>query len=88
MGIDAEGKVSSMPGNPHELKARTVKEGMNALGGKFGSSKEDPIRAVSCLGDPMMPAFAGLVLGAASVPVLMAGGTQPFQSFFQLIWLM
>jgi len=78
MGIDAEGKVSSsMPGNPHELKAGTVKAGLKASGEKFGSLKEDPIRAVYYLGDPMMPAFAGLALGAAAnVPVLMAGGTQ------------
>nr|MDO8099629.1 TIGR00303 family protein [Candidatus Njordarchaeota archaeon] len=78
MGIDAKGKVSSsMSGNPHELKIETVEAGMKASGEKFGSLVEDPIRAVSCLGDPMIPAFAGLVLGAAAkVPVLMAGGTQ------------
>lgn len=78
MGIDAEGKVSSsMPGNPHELKIKTVEAGLKASGEKFGSLAEDPIKAISCLGDPMMPAFAGLVLGAAArVPVLMAGGTQ------------
>ena len=78
MGVDARGKVSSsMPGNPHELKIKTVEAGLKASGGKFGSLSEDPIRAMSCLGDPMMPAFAGLVLGAAAkVPVLMAGGTQ------------
>jgi len=78
MGIDARGKVSSsMPGNPHELKIKTVEAGMESSGVKFGSLAEDPVKAISCLGDPMMPAFAGLVLGAASkVPVLMAGGTQ------------
>jgi uncharacterized protein (TIGR00303 family) len=78
MGIDAEGKVSSsMPGNPHKLKIETVKAGLRASGEKFGSLAEDPIRAISCVGDPMIPAFTGLVLGAAAkVPVLMAGGTQ------------
>jgi uncharacterized protein (TIGR00303 family) len=78
MGIDARGKVSSsMPGNPHELKLRTVEAGLKASGIGFGALADDPLRAVSCVGDPMMPAFAGLVLGAASkVPVLMAGGTQ------------
>lgn len=78
MGIDAEGRVSSsMPGNPHELKNQVVQAGMKASGEEFGSLSEDPIRAISCLGDPMMPAFTGLILGAASkVPVLMAGGTQ------------
>ncbi|MHA1632025.1 MAG: nicotinate mononucleotide-dependent phosphoribosyltransferase CobT [Candidatus Freyarchaeota archaeon] len=78
MGIDARGKVSSsMPNNPHELKIKTVEEGLKAAGIKFGSLAKDPIRAVSCVGDSMMPAFAGIVLGAARrVPVLMAGGTQ------------
>lgn len=78
MGIDARGKVSSsMPGNPHELKIRTVEEGLKASGVGFGALADDPLKAVSCVGDPMIPAFAGLVLGAAKgVPVLMAGGTQ------------
>ncbi len=78
MGINAKGKVSSsMPANPHDLKTRTVEEGLRQLGIKIGALKNDPLRAVSCVGDPMMPAFAGLVLGAAeSVPVIMAGGTQ------------
>ena len=78
MGIDAKGKVSSsMPNNPHELKTETVEEGLKASKIVFGSLAKDPIRAVSCVGDSMIPAFAGLVLGAAcKVPVLMAGGTQ------------
>jgi uncharacterized protein (TIGR00303 family) len=78
MGIDAKGKVSSsMPNNPHELKIKTVKEGLKATKVEFGALAGDPLKAVSCVGDPMIPAFAGLVLGAApKVPVLMAGGTQ------------
>jgi uncharacterized protein (TIGR00303 family) len=78
MGIDAKGKVSSsMPGNPHDLKIKTVEEGLKALKIEFGALKSDPLKAISCVGDPMMPAFAGLVMGAAKrVPVLMAGGTQ------------
>jgi uncharacterized protein (TIGR00303 family) len=78
MGVDARGKVSSsMPGNPHELKIKTVEAGLKALGIAFGAFKNDPLKAVSSVGDPMMPAFAGLVLGAAEkIPVLMAGGTQ------------
>ena len=78
MGVKAEGKVSSsMPENPHGLKSETVKAGLVASGESFGSLAQNPIRAISCLGDPMMPAFAGLVMGAAAqVPVLMAGGTQ------------
>lgn len=78
MGIDAKGRISSsMPGNPHDLKNKAVEVGLKASGERFGSLAEDPIKAVSRLGDPMMPVFAGLVLGAApKVPVLMAGGTQ------------
>ena len=78
MGVNAEGKVSSsMPENPHGLKTKTVRAGLTASGESFGSLAKNPIKAISCLGDPMMPAFAGLVIGAAAeVPVLMAGGTQ------------
>lgn len=78
MGIDAKGKVSSsMPGNPHDLKTKAVEQGLKTLNIGPGAFKKEPLKAVSCLGDPMMPAFAGLVLGAAeNVPVLMAGGTQ------------
>jgi uncharacterized protein (TIGR00303 family) len=78
MGVNAEGKVSSsMPDNPHELKNETVRAGLAASGASFGSLANNPIKAISCLGDPMLPAFAGLVVGAATqVPVLMAGGTQ------------
>lgn len=78
MGVDAEGKVSSsMPENPHELKCNSVRAGLAAAGERVGSLAKNPVRAVSCVGDPMMAAFAGLVLGAAAqVPVLMAGGTQ------------
>jgi len=78
MGMDAKGKVSSsMPGNPHELKIRTVEDGLKASNVGFGVLANDPLKAISCVGDPMMPAFAGLILGAADkVPVVMAGGTQ------------
>ena len=56
---------------------RLLETGLKASGIKFGALADDPIKAVSCVGDPMVPAFAGLVIGAAGkVPVLMAGGTQ------------
>jgi uncharacterized protein (TIGR00303 family) len=78
MGFDAEGKVSSsMPNNPHLLKIKTAKEGIKAAGIKLGDLAEDPLEAISKLGDPMQPALAGLALGAANkVPVILAGGTQ------------
>jgi len=78
MGIDARGKVSSsMPENPHELKIKTVEDGLKASKVEFGGLADDPLKAISYVGDPMISAFSGLVLGAADkVPVLMAGGTQ------------
>jgi len=78
LGVDAEGKVSStLPNNPHSLKTEVVRAGLKAAGEKFGSLKNNPVKAVSCVGDPMMPALAGLVIGGARQgPVLMAGGTQ------------
>ncbi len=78
MGIDADGKVSSsMPQNPHQLKTETVRKGLDAKGAKAGDFEDDPFGAVSFVGDPMIPAFAGVVLGAAETkPVIMAGGTQ------------
>jgi uncharacterized protein (TIGR00303 family) len=78
MGIDAKGKVSStLPSNPHDLKIKTVEEGLNAQHIQPGDFANDPLGAVSCVGDPMMPVFAGLVIGAAQkIPVMMAGGTQ------------
>lgn len=78
MGVDAKMKVSSsMPENPHELKIRVAEEGLRNSGATFGSLANDPITAISYAGDPVMPAFAGLILGAAcKIPVIMAGGTQ------------
>jgi len=78
MGVDAKGKVSSsMPHNPHDLKIKVVEDGLKASGIEFGALSDIPARAISCIGDPVIPAFAGLVLGAADrVPVLIAGGTQ------------
>jgi len=78
MGVDAKGKVSSsMPLNPHELKTKTAEAALKAAGVKVGEFIDDPIKAVSAVGDPMQPAAAGLALGAAkNVPVILAGGTQ------------
>ncbi|MEM4649632.1 MAG: TIGR00303 family protein [Candidatus Bathyarchaeia archaeon] len=77
-GINAEGKVSSsMINNPHNLKNLIVKEAFKKAGLNFGDLKNKPLEAVALFGDPVMPAFAGLVSGAAEkVKVLMAGGTQ------------
>jgi uncharacterized protein (TIGR00303 family) len=78
MNVDAHGKVSStLPENPHNLKADVVAAGIKAAAQKFGNFKGNPIKAVSAVGDPMMAAVAGLVIGGSRQgPVLMAGGTQ------------
>lgn len=78
LGYDADGKVSStLPQNPHELKIRVVREGIANSGKSREELSKDPITAIAAVGDPMMPAAAGVIAGAArKVPVLMAGGTQ------------
>ncbi|MFZ7137453.1 MAG: nicotinate mononucleotide-dependent phosphoribosyltransferase CobT [archaeon] len=78
LGVDAKGKVSSsMPMNPHDLKIKTAQAGLRAASITEGQFSNDPIAAVSTVGDPMQPAAAGLIIGASkNVPVIMAGGTQ------------
>ena len=76
LGYDARMKVSgSMPENPHDLKHEVVLEGLKAAGYEEGEIVEDALRAVEIVGDPMIPAVAGIVIGS-SVPVTLAGGTQ------------
>ncbi|MBR2254923.1 MAG: TIGR00303 family protein [Candidatus Methanomethylophilaceae archaeon] len=78
MGVLKENLVSSSsPKNPKELKSRLVKEALSAAGIEPGELKDDPLRAIQCVGDPMMPANIGILCGAAkSVPVIVGGGTQ------------
>jgi len=78
MGIVRENLVSSSsPNNPRELKMRTVTEGLKAAGIEIGGLANDPLRAIECVGDPMMPANIGIIIGAAKrVPVIVGGGTQ------------
>jgi uncharacterized protein (TIGR00303 family) len=76
LGVEAAGLVSGSLRHPaHGLKAALVEQGLRSaprLGG------EDPHGAVACLGDPMQPLAAGLLLEAAlaDVPVMLAGGSQ------------
>lgn len=74
LGYDAR-VSSSFPDNPVSIKERVVKEGMKASGISFGSLKNRPLRAVECMGDPMIAAAAGLVDGL-NVRTILAGGTQ------------
>ena len=72
-----DGNVSSSSySNPLELKNKIVKEGMDASGVAFGSLQDDPLHAITCLGDPMIAAVAGIVSGVDGIDVVLAGGTQ------------
>ncbi|MDR2873871.1 MAG: TIGR00303 family protein [Methanobrevibacter sp.] len=74
LGYDASFKVSgSSPINPHELKKDVVYEGINKSGIEIG--KISAFGAVKAVGDPMIPAVAGLIMGT-DLPVILAGGTQ------------
>lgn len=75
LGYDGHVSSSSCE-NPVDLKQKVVCEAMAVSGITKGSLESDPIRAVSCLGDPMMPATAGLVEGLKGKRVILAGGTQ------------
>jgi uncharacterized protein (TIGR00303 family) len=78
MGVIKENLVSSSsPNNPKELKTRLVMEGLAAAGTEIGGLAADPLKAISCVGDPMMAADVGMIIGAAKhVPVIVGGGTQ------------
>lgn len=76
MGYDGNWKVSgSMPLNPHDTKQKVVAEGLNAARFEAGDLEHDPFKAIEVVGDPMIPAVAGIVMGS-DVPVTLSGGTQ------------
>ncbi len=77
LGYEAWGLVSSSgPRNPHELKEKIVKEGLEVL--RKGDVKSDIFGVIECLGDPVHVSIAGLVKGVVSndAKVILAGGTQ------------
>lgn len=78
MGVVKENLVSSSsPNNPKELKSKVVADALKAAGIEPGDMKDDPLGAIECVGDPMMPANIGIVCGAApNIPVIVGGGTQ------------
>lgn len=67
---------SSFCDNPLNIKVKVVEEAMKRAGITEGSLKNDPLRAVAELGDPMMPAALGLMRGLLGTKVVLAGGTQ------------
>ncbi|MFX1274808.1 MAG: nicotinate mononucleotide-dependent phosphoribosyltransferase CobT [Promethearchaeota archaeon] len=78
MGYDANDKISSsLPVNPIEQKMKAINSGMKKIKINAGDLKYEPFKAIEFLGDPMQPAHAGIVVGAAaSIPIILAGGTQ------------
>jgi uncharacterized protein (TIGR00303 family) len=67
---------SSFASNPLALKEQVVEEAMRRVGVAEGSLSDDPMRAITELGDPMMPCAAGLVAGLKGTKVVLSGGTQ------------
>ncbi|MBE6508975.1 MAG: TIGR00303 family protein [Methanobrevibacter sp.] len=76
LGYDANEKVSgSMPHNPHDMKTKAVDEGLKNAGLDPETDDIDAMQAIGAVGDPTLPAIAGIVLGS-DIPVILAGGTQ------------
>jgi NaMN:DMB phosphoribosyltransferase len=79
LGVAAEGRVSgSQVDNAHDLKTRVARTALNTANLTVGSGRDDPLKAVIALGDPMQPLAAGIARGAveAGCDVLLAGGSQ------------
>ncbi|WP_458402878.1 nicotinate mononucleotide-dependent phosphoribosyltransferase CobT [Methanobrevibacter sp.] len=76
LGYEANEKVSgSLPHNPHDMKTKVVDEGLKNAGLDPEKDDIDAIQAIAAVGDPTLPAMAGMVLGS-DIPVILAGGTQ------------
>ena len=79
LGYKAWGLVSSSgPNNPHKVKERVVREGLENSRLNMGKSKLNPFKAVSALGDPLHISIAGFVSRAIEDDknIILAGGTQ------------
>ena len=72
------GVSSSLPENPLDLKRRVVEEGLDASDLAPGGAADEPLYAVGVMGDPVLAAVAGTVVGAlgSGAEVTLAGGTQ------------
>ncbi len=78
LGHNAWGRVSSAsPTNPVELKKKVVREALQRAD-LLDKPTDDPIEAVSKVGDPVIMGVASIAIGAlrAGARVLLAGGTQ------------
>ena len=64
-----------MPHNPHDMKTNAVNEGLKNAGLDPEKDDIDAMQAIGAVGDPTLPAIAGVVLGS-DIPIILAGGTQ------------
>ncbi|MDR1137982.1 MAG: TIGR00303 family protein [Synergistaceae bacterium] len=63
--------------NPVGLKNKIWDEASARAGIKFGCLKDDPLRAIKEMGDPMQSAVLGFILGSNNkTEIILAGGTQ------------
>ena len=78
LGYDANEKVSgSMPNNPHDMKTKIVDEGLKNANLDPKKDNIDGLQAVGAVGDPILAAVSGLVIGVdEQIPIILAGGTQ------------
>ena len=67
---------SSFQSNPTALKEKVVAEALSRADIKDGGLKNDPLKAVEQVGDPMMAAALGLMQGLKGSRTVLAGGTQ------------
>jgi uncharacterized protein (TIGR00303 family) len=83
LGYDGD-VSSSSSSNPLTLKREVVAAALSSSGITSGSLRDEPLKAVSCVGDPMMVAVAGITAGLGSTSVILAGGTQ-MESIYAVI---
>ncbi|MFC7073941.1 nicotinate mononucleotide-dependent phosphoribosyltransferase CobT [Halovenus rubra] len=69
---------SSLPENPIERKQELVNAGLEASSIEAGALAGEPLKAITLMGDPVLPAVLGLTVGAneRGIDVMLAGGTQ------------
>ncbi|WP_406656844.1 TIGR00303 family protein [Methanolobus sp. ZRKC2] len=80
-----DGNVSSSSSsNPLSLKRDVVEAALKSSDITFGSLRNDPFKAISCVGDPMMVAVAGIAAGLGDTRLILAGGTQ-MESIYAVI---
>lgn len=75
---ESYGVSSSLPENPVGLKSDVVSTALAASDLGFGDADGQPVEALRTVGDPVLTAVSGLVVGACETDtsVTLAGGTQ------------